>query len=347
MTRTLMRYDPQIGTLYTPSLKLRVPGETGGYLVRTNASGFRSEREFVRDRPAGTFRALLFGDSQTAGDGVPNPQRFSDRLEKQIEGLEIYNHGIGGTGPDQHFLAYRQYGDVPHDLLIIAVYAENIRRVGSRVIESRDADGSPVFYSKPYFELSSEDLQLRNVPVSRQTWSEQDLPAEYRPYVYSFTQTNLFSHVTGKNGIAPKLPKALAPLRNIVRGAALRFSGFRPLPEYDAVDSPGWLLLRAILSAWISASPVPVLLVPLPHYVSFISSRDPTRYRARFRELAGATGCNLYDPLPDLLKVSADDRKLLWSEWSGHLSAKAHELLAELLRPVIQGFVRKPGSKSL
>lgn len=331
-----MRFDPAIGTLYTPGLKLRVPGEGGGYLVRTNAAGFRSEREFVRERAPGVFRALVFGDSQTAGEGVSNPQRFSDRLEQEIAGLEVFNYGIGGTGPDQHYLAYQAHAIVEHDLLILAVHAENIRRVGRQMIESRDASGAPVFYAKPYFELSDGKLNLHNVPVPKTTWSEQTLPETERPYVYSFNETNLFSHLTGKKQQAPQLPKALAPLKKIVRSAALRFSNYRPLPEYDAPDSPGWLLLRAILEAWIAASPVPVLLVPIPHYVSFVSSRDPTCYRARFAELAKATGCTLYDPLPDLLKLPPEDRKLLWSEWSGHLSARAHTLMAQSLAPVVK-----------
>ena len=147
MTRTFMRYDADIGTLYTPSLKLRVAGEGGGYLLRTNAAGFRSEREFTSKRAPGGFRAIMFGDSQTAGDGVANTQRFSDRLEQEVAGLEVYNYGVGGTGPDQHFLTYKQHGDVEHDLLVVVVYAENIRRVGQRIVESQDAAGSSVFYS--------------------------------------------------------------------------------------------------------------------------------------------------------------------------------------------------------
>jgi lysophospholipase L1-like esterase len=56
----------------------------------------------------------------------------------------------------------------------------------------------------------------------------------------------------------------------------------------------------------------------------------------RFRELADATACNLYDPLPDLLKLSAEDRGNLWSDSSGHPSGRGHEILANLLAPVLQ-----------
>lgn len=335
-----MRYHPEIGTSYIPNLKLRVAGERGGYLVRTNASGFRSDRDFARERQPRRSRAILFGDSQTAGDGLPNAQRFSDRLEQEVPGLEVYNYAISGTGPDQHFLAYQASGGVDHDLLIIAVHVENVRRVSRRMIESLDSSGASVFYSKPYFELSGGELSLRNVPVPKQRWSEQTLPDEYKPHVYSYTETNLFSHLTGRNRAAPQLPKILAPVRQLARSAAMRLSGFRPLPEYDVPSNPGWVLLRTILETWIRSSAAPVLLVPIPHYVSFVSSRDPTCYRARFDELAEATGCHLYDPWPELLKAPIEDRRLLWSEWSGHLSEVAHKRLAELLGPVVERLLR-------
>ncbi|MES2932839.1 MAG: hypothetical protein V4805_05060, partial [Pseudomonadota bacterium] len=103
-----MKYHARIGFTYMPSAKLRSPGASGGYLVRTNAAGFRSDHEFPVQRSRGTFRALLFGDSQTAGDGVINALRYGDLIEKAVPGLEICNFGISGTGTDQHFLTYQE-----------------------------------------------------------------------------------------------------------------------------------------------------------------------------------------------------------------------------------------------
>jgi carbamoyltransferase len=60
-------YHPRIGYTEMPSIRRRVQSESGGYLVRTNAAGFRSDCEFVKERSPGKARAILFGDSQTAG----------------------------------------------------------------------------------------------------------------------------------------------------------------------------------------------------------------------------------------------------------------------------------------
>ena len=92
-----MRHDPRFGYTYMPSVKLRVPTPTGGYLVCTNTAGFRSEREFVSSKPPNRLRVLLYGDSQTAGDGVSDKLRFSDLLESEIPDLEVYNYGVSGT----------------------------------------------------------------------------------------------------------------------------------------------------------------------------------------------------------------------------------------------------------
>jgi len=70
-----MKYHPLVGHTYMPNVKMRVPGVSGGYLVRTNGAGFRADREFLQERKPGVFRALLFGDSQSAGDGTSNSLR--------------------------------------------------------------------------------------------------------------------------------------------------------------------------------------------------------------------------------------------------------------------------------
>ena len=106
MTRSIFQYHPTYGFHFNPGVKARIPHEGGGNLVRANAAGFRSDREFVPPRTPGYRRVLLFGDSYTAGDGVSNGARYGDLLEKQVPGLEVYNYGLPGTGTDQHYLVY-------------------------------------------------------------------------------------------------------------------------------------------------------------------------------------------------------------------------------------------------
>lgn len=338
MSQALMKYHPRIGYTYMPNAKLRLPWGNGGYLVRANAAGFRSDREFVKERTPGKFRALVFGDSQTAGDGVINAQRYTDLLEKSLPDFECYNYSLSGTGPDQQFLAYQENAGVEHDLLVIALYVENIRRVSSRVVKSRDGSGEEYIRAKPYYQIENDELVLHHVPVPKQPWTEQTLPAELQPYCYPphvFQQSAVARRFTGdvKAVLKKVLPEGL---RRAVKTAAMRSDKFRPVPEFDTPDNPGWLLLRKVLEAWIRSSRTPVLVFPIPHYYFLASSSDPSAYQARFRELAAATHCQLYDPLPELLRIPAEERGALWSDSSGHPSPHGHQILANLLAPVLQ-----------
>lgn len=335
MPRAQMKYHERIGFTYMPQSRSRVSDAVGDYLVRTNGQGFRSDRDFEPARRVGIRRILLFGDSQTAGDGVANPLRYSDRLEAMVPGIEIYNYGLSGTGPDQHLLAFEEYAVAERDLVVIGLHVENIRRVRRGIVKSRDASGEVAYYAKPYFERDGDELVLRHVPVPKRGWTEATLPAEYRSQVYDYTETNFRSRTTDRPSRAARITRAgpLGPLRRVARDAAMRATRFQPLPEYDRPDDPGWLLLSRILESWIDAIDEPVLLVTIPHVAYLVDSSDGSRCRARFEELAAATGCRLYDPLPDLLARPAAARREMCT--AGHLSAHGHEVLAELLAPVI------------
>jgi len=344
MSQSLMKYHPRIGYTYMPHAKLRIPWGNGGYLVRANAAGFRSDREFDNARKPGTYRALLFGDSQSAGDGVNNSQRYSDLLEKLLPDFELNNYSLSGTGPDQQYLAYQEQSAVERDLLIIPLYVENLRRVNSRFHKSRDSTGEAYIHAKPYYLIENGELVLYHVPVPKTVWTDETLTPEMIQHCYppeAISQAAVSKHLSG--GVKAVLKKVLPEgVRRAVKTAAMHSEKFRPVPEFDEADNPGWLMLRAILEAWIKSSRTPVLVMPIPHYFFISSPKDAAGYQARFRELADATKCHMYDPLPDLLKLSAEDRGGLWSDSSGHPSVRGHEILANLLAPVIEG-IRKAG----
>jgi len=320
-----------------PGTKSRVQGASGGYLVRTNAAGFRSDREFRLERDPGVFRALLFGDSQTAGDGTANALRYSDLLEASVPGLEVNNYAVSGSATDQQYLTYQDHADTPHDLVVIGLYVENIRRITRRIVQARDASGAEVFRAKPYFELNQGDLTLHNIPVPKHAWTDATLPNELRPHVYSYGEANyFFRRQSRQHETVMRLFAHLGPLRSVAKRVLTRFRKFQPLPDYDSCDTPGWSLLRAILKTWIAESRTPVLLVPLPHDSSLAGLSDPANYQARFREIADETSCYLYDPLPALLQLSLVERQALWSDSYGHLSVHGHAAIARLLVPVLE-----------
>jgi lysophospholipase L1-like esterase len=329
VTRQIYEYHPQIGFRFIPNLKARIPHEAGGFLIRTNQLGFRSDRDFHPLRNGSKRRMLLFGDSFTAGDGVSNSRRYSDRLEELVPELEVYNFGLPGSGTDQQLLAYQSFAlEIEHDLLMIAVLVENIRRVVARYRYVTGESGETLCRPKPYFELEDGNLRLRNVPVPRQSLPEEEVAEEERSTI-------------DRGGRIPALRKLARKAG--VHDIAQRLSRYQPLPEYKDPQGHDWTLLRTILMHWIQSHPGPVLVVPLPLWQYVEEASDPAHYQKRFRELANDAGCHLYDPLPDLLRHPKEARRRFRYGQDIHLTEEGHAALAAGLAPVVERLLAPAG----
>ena len=337
----LMQRHPLFGYLYVPHLRKRVTRAGVGFLMRTNGSGFRSDHEFDGKRQAGVRRVLLFGDSQAAGDGVSNGKRFSDLLEKRVDALEVSNLGLTGSGTDQQFMIYREFAPkLPHDLIIICVFVENVLRVQHKLFARPNPEGHIHYYGKPYFELENGKLLLKGLPLPERPWTAESLPDELRVGV----EEDFTPPTTRPRGRAEKILRRVLPvsaLRMIVP-LLRRFIRHGALPAYNSPDNPAWRLLRAILATWIGESRAPVLLMPLPLSYFITDPVDAGPCQARFAELARATGCRLYDPLPDLQRLDMQQRREIWDQRTRHLSEYGHQVLADLLAPIIESMLPVP-----
>lgn len=328
MNRQLFQYDPTFGYRFVPGLKARVEHESGGYLVRVNQAGFRCDHEVAAQKSAGCFRILLFGDSYTAGDGVGNKYRYGDQLEKLLPGVEVYNFGLPGSGTDQQYLIYREVAPkIEHDLLVIGVLVENIRRVAARFRPFATPDGRPLILAKPYFVLGADgELALHHVPVPKEPVPADVLPPAER------------SHVD-RGGRLPWLRQLVNRAGPRVKDLTQRLTRYQPLPAYDRPDDPSWRLMRGILQRWIAEAKTPVVICPIPIYQYVEGSASPKAYQARFAELADPPRILVHDPLADLWRHSPAERRSFRFEIDCHPTPAGHRALAEslagALRPLL------------
>jgi len=120
------RVDPRIGYYPAPHQDVhRYGGE-----IHINAFGMRS-RDVAAEKPAGTFRILMLGDSTLYGGSyIDQNQTYAARLEDLLNQnpgelpnsprhVEVLSMGVNGWGP-QHELAYVQaFGLFHADLVMV------------------------------------------------------------------------------------------------------------------------------------------------------------------------------------------------------------------------------------
>lgn len=298
-------YDPELGWVNNRSL--RMPDLYGpGRALTINAQGFRNEREFPREVPAGKARVVALGDSFTLGVGVGDADSWPANLERDCPGVESPNMGQGGYGIDQSYLWYMRDGDaIDHQVLVFAVIADDFER-----IRSTDFSG----YGKPILRLVSGEIVKGNVPVPRVSY---EIPHLVR---------NL--HL-------------LSGLRTVELLQLLAGREVRPVWKRNEIEGEeeAGQVAEQIFSRLARARREhggALVLVVLPN----LSSADPTQlaplpgFARAALEHSAARGIALVDLTPDFLRISEPERHALFiarsesAEAAGHFSAAGNALVA-------------------
>jgi hypothetical protein len=129
-----------------------------GYPIeyRINSKGLR-DNETTYEKPDGTFRIVLIGDSFTFGWGVPIEKHFSTLLEGYFKNVEVINMGIEAYGIDQE-LIYLQLEGFRYEPDLVIAYVPGL-------FEHRHMYTFRFGRNKPLFELIEGKLVLVNSPV--------------------------------------------------------------------------------------------------------------------------------------------------------------------------------------
>lgn len=330
MNRQLLQYHPTFGHHFVPGLKARVDHEAGGFLLRTNDQGFRCHHDFTAAKRPGVFRVLLFGDSYTAGDGVSNTHRYSDVLESLLPNLEVFNFGLSGTGTDQQYLVFREVAkDIEHDLIVVGLMVENIRRIVVQYRPWATPEGKTLFFAKPYFTFDKDRLTQHNVPVPKEPIDEEALI--------------LVEGQADRGGRLAWARKAVNQLGPSARDLVQRLSRYQPVPAYDQASDPSWLLMRAILDRWASESTAPIVVCPIPLYQHIEETASPAGYQRRLQEWVTSkvdADISLHDPLADFQSFDKETRRGFRFEHDTHLTAAGHKVLAESLSGCLRSFMK-------
>ena len=263
--------------------------------------------------PTDQERFLFIGDSFTQGLYVEDRENFAWLFgARHHPDAQVLNLGVSGYGPDQMLLLYESIGRRYHpDVVVMGFYVRGLYRAQSKF----------TYYAKPWFETTVDDaLVLHGVPVP----APASLIGEYE---------------SGKRAIAGEPYSYL--------WGALGASAYRLVRErrLDTRDDPQWVLMRAILKRFVSATradgATPALLIIPSRLEEF-----PDSVHADLDRLAIAEACLLGIPAISLAPalMAAETASVVPTlvptfrprRDGGHLSVRGHEVAAEEIARVLK-----------
>ncbi len=160
--------DPRFGWANIPGFRgyWSAWPEYGDVPVRINSRGLRDDREIPYEKPPGTFRIFVVGDSFTEQKNLSREQSFPYLLEQMLNRdggatkFEVLNAAVAGFATDQEVLMYEIEGTRYHaDLVLVGFFGLD------DVADSYRYSAAPQLFQKPFFELRDGVLNLTGVPV--------------------------------------------------------------------------------------------------------------------------------------------------------------------------------------
>lgn len=333
--RMTMKYDPDISHIYVPNINARIPNEKGGYFIKTNSSGFRSNFNYLLKKNSKP-RLLIFGDSNTAGDGVSNEERFSEIIGKTLNS-DSYNYGLSASGTDQQLLLYQKFAkNVENDLVILFITVHNIERVKAKYWQSFDrTTGKFVWVPKPYFALDDKGhLKLNHVPVPMKRIENNNEKGE--EYIAPFTGGNNYLNQFNEFSNLRKIIKPITSRLNVgIKKKLSKIKKFQPHPDYNNNNSKGWKLMEALIKEFRNeVEPSKLLIVPLPTANYLLNQIEPS-FIDRFNAMKSEKHIQVFDITSKFMDMDKDEIVKLFFKKDSHYSAYGHHKIAECVSDYI------------
>jgi len=305
---------PDTGSIYIirdtelPRVILR-PGAdevSTGVPVHINSLGFRG-REYAREKPPGTKRIVILGDSFAFGAGAPADVIFPTRLEtllnseKPFGPVEVLNLGVSDYNTDDELAWLKEFGLGLKPDLVILVYVMNDIEIKPEYLPH-----SPEQPSRPIDEHSGEVRQYRD-PLY---WLVNRLRRDSHFLAYLAPRVAALGRTLGLN----------LPSTGSFYGAAF------------ANDVEGWRRSKAAIEQMRDLGlehHFQFALVLFPLMTNLTDSYPAKKTHEVIAEYARAQNIPFLDLLPSYLGINAAS---LWvSPTDGHPNAEGHRIAAEAI----------------
>jgi hypothetical protein len=313
--------------------------------VNFNSHGLR-ERELPYEKPAGTQRVLVLGDSFVEGAEVPVESTVSRVLERNLNDayeapIETINAGVGGFGTAQEYLLFKEEGvKFQPDVTVVVFYMGNdITNNGFKLKDGPSERDKPFYVLGPNGQLRSLDFKVKkpqNLNLVENLRRESLLFGVLDTGVLAKLRNSDDSEDGGQDRLMRTLVKAQMPV-------------YREKPGSDWDDS--WKVTEALLVAMRNeaakaGSKLLILDAPSKYevyeqdwnelreaYNMDTRGWDLTAPSRRLAALAARNGIPYADPRPDM-RAALDGPRMFYQR-DVHWTATGHAIVARVIANAI------------
>jgi len=167
--RVLLDVHPTRGWAPVPGATLHLQRLEYSAGVHVNAKGIR-DKNHPYEKPPGVYRIVLLGDSFMFARQMNVSQILANRLEQNLDNVEVINLGVDAYGPAQSYLALKEEGlKYDPDLVLLSVFPMNDILESSSKLSRLFWPDSRYSYSRPYPRWNEESgaLSLTEIDVER------------------------------------------------------------------------------------------------------------------------------------------------------------------------------------
>lgn len=355
-TRTPYIYDEFTGTRLRPGHRFVFRSE--GYSSNLiNSRGLR-DREHSLEKPAGTLRIAILGDSFSEAFQVSQDRTFWAVLERELQAMaeyrdqtvEVINFGVSGFGTVQEWQMLEHYArDYSPDVVLLAFLPGNDIRNNSRELEPD--------HRRPFAWLNDGELQLdvsfRDDPMEKRfrelTWSAFKDQAIRRSRVVHLIyrtledwrrQKSIAASVGAEEGGIANA--AFAPPRNAVWREAWQITDRVLEAIQKDCESMGTKFVVVILNNSVEVHPDPEVTASLAVKLGVSDLEEPQRQLADSGKRYGFPVIHLLERMRDI----ARREKVCFhgfpntSPCAGHWNERGHETAGKLIAEDLSELLR-------
>jgi hypothetical protein len=339
-------YHPVYGFFHQPGVSGWVRTDEFTSFVKFNTRGLRGP-EVAIPKPAGTFRALVLGDSVVEGAQVAEDATMAGRLRAELATLaggrrvETVNAGVAGFGTGQQLLFLEREGlAYQPDLIVLVFTIANDPADNSLAVARRHKLAAE---RRPFFLLKGGELELQPFQAPPpERWS--GLRTFLRDRSVLFTTLELWW--IGKS--VARAQGSVVPPLDAEREVYLNELGDDWPQAWEITEA-----LLARIQATADAADVPLLVVLSPSewqvyddlWPKLVGSGDQARRRYspgapndRLARIAARTGIALLDLRPTFRAEAAAGGPPVIFRKDGHWTEHGHALAARDVAAAVQEY---------